>query len=216
MDENSFLLQHAPYLGILVLLILGTLGFPFPEDGILLLSGFLIAQGIMKPFPGLLIAYAGLITTDFLLYSVGKRYGRKLIEQKRFKPFILPVSLSRLEEKFEKWGSWLLLIGRLFWGLRTQILMAAGVMRMSRLKFLMTDGVSAFLTMTLWIGVGRWGGSHVKILKEEIIRIENIILVALAIMVPTAMFLRYYVRRKNRMAGHGSLDAQGTYKVITK
>jgi membrane protein DedA with SNARE-associated domain len=202
MDGNSLLLQHAPYLGIFVLLILGTLGFPFPEDGVLLLSGFLIAQSIMKPFPGLLIVYSGLITTDFLLYSVGKRYGRKLIEQKKFKHFILPVSFSRLEEKFEKWGIWLLLIGRLFWGLRTQILMAAGAMRMSRLKFLLVDGTSVFLTMTLWIGVGCWGGGHVKVLKEEIIKIENIILLALAIMAPMAMFLRYYMRRKNRMVGH--------------
>jgi len=92
MDENSLLLQHAPYLGIFILLILGTLGFPFPEDGILLLSGFLIAQSIMKPFPGLLIVYSGLVTTDFLLYSVGKRYGRKLIEQKKFKHFIYCLS----------------------------------------------------------------------------------------------------------------------------
>jgi membrane protein DedA with SNARE-associated domain len=47
-DENSLLIQHAPCLGIFLLLVLGTFGFPFPEDGILLWSGLLVAQNIMK------------------------------------------------------------------------------------------------------------------------------------------------------------------------
>ena len=87
MDENSLLMQQAPYLGIFLLLILGAFGLPFPEDGILLWSGLLVAQSIMKPLPGLLVVYIGLLTTDFLLYSIGKRYGRKLIEHRTFQNF---------------------------------------------------------------------------------------------------------------------------------
>jgi membrane protein DedA with SNARE-associated domain len=105
MDENSLLMQQSPYLGIFLLLILGAFGFPFPEDGILLWSGLLVAQNIMNPLPGLLVVYIGLLTTDFMLYSVGKRYGRKLIEHKTFRNFISPARLSQLEGKFEKWGN---------------------------------------------------------------------------------------------------------------
>jgi len=46
MLEATSLIQHFPYLGLFILLILGTLGLPFPEDGILILGGFLIAHSI--------------------------------------------------------------------------------------------------------------------------------------------------------------------------
>jgi membrane protein DedA with SNARE-associated domain len=198
MDENSLLMQHAPYLGIFLLLILGTFGFPFPEDAILLWSGLLIAQDVMKPLPGLLVVYIGLMATDFLLYSIGRRYGRKLIEHRTFQNFISPARLSLLEGKFEKWGNWVLLTGRLVWGLRAQVLMATGVMRMPWLKFLMTDAVSACLTMTLWVGIGCWGGSHIPVLREDIIRIQKIILIGLAVITPVAVLFRFY---KNRFVG---------------
>ena len=198
MDENRLLIQHAPYLGIFLLLILGAIGFPFPEDGILLWSGLLIAQSVMKPLPGLLVVYIGLLTTDFLLYSIGKKCGRKLIEHRTFQNFISAARLSQLEGKFKKWGNWVLLTGRLFWGLRAQVLMAAGVMRMSWPKFLMTDAVSACLTMTLWVGIGCWGGLHVPVLREDILRIQKIILVALAIITPVAILFGFY---KNRAVG---------------
>jgi membrane protein DedA with SNARE-associated domain len=198
MDENSLLIQQAPYVGIFLLLILGALGFPFPEDGILLWSALLVAQHVMNPLPGLLVVYVGLLTTDILLYSVGRRYGRKLIEHRTFRHFILPARLSHLEGKFEKWGNGVLLTGRLIWGLRAQVLMAAGVMRMPRLKFLMTDAVSACLTMILWVGIGCWGGGHISALREDIVRIQKIILVGLAVIAPVAMLFRLY---KNRFLG---------------
>ena len=196
MDENSLLMQHAPYLGIFLLLILGTFGFPFPEDGILLWSGLLVAQSVMIPL--LLVVYIGLLTTDFLLYSAGRQYGRKLIEHRTFRNFISPARLSQLEGKFEKWGNWVLLTGRIIWGVRAQVLMAAGVMRMPWPKFLMTDAVSACLTMILWVGIGCWGGSHIPVLREDIIRIQKIILVVLAIITPVAILFRFY---KNRIVG---------------
>jgi membrane protein DedA with SNARE-associated domain len=148
--------------------------------------------------PGLLVVYIGLLTTDFLLYWVGRRYGRKLIEQRTLLNVISPARLSHLEGKFEKWGNWVLLAGRLIWGVRAQVLMAAGVMRMPRPKFLMTDAVSAFLTMILWVGIGCWGGGHIPVLREDIIRTQKIILVGLAVITPIAVLFRFY---KNRFVG---------------
>ena len=198
MDENSLLIQQAPYVGIFLLLILGTFGFPFPEDAILLWSGLLVAQDVMKPLPGLLVVYIGLLTTDILLYSIGRQYGRKLIGHRTFRNFISPARISHLEGKFEKWGNWVLLTGRLIWGVRAQVLLAAGVMRMPRLKFLITDTVSACLTMILWVGIGCWGGGHIPALREDIIRIQKIILVGLAVLTPVAVLFRFY---KNRAFG---------------
>jgi len=76
MFEIGTLIEHFPYVGVFVLLILGGIGLPFPEDATLILSGFLIAHGLMKPLPAFLVIYPALIMTDFSLYWVGKKYGR--------------------------------------------------------------------------------------------------------------------------------------------
>jgi membrane protein DedA with SNARE-associated domain len=39
MSDISGIVEHFPYLGIFLLLILGDIGLPFPEDTTLILSG---------------------------------------------------------------------------------------------------------------------------------------------------------------------------------
>jgi membrane protein DedA with SNARE-associated domain len=48
MISISGITEHFPYLGIFTLLILGGIGFPFPEDATLILGGFLIVQDVTK------------------------------------------------------------------------------------------------------------------------------------------------------------------------
>ncbi len=110
MLEATTLINHFPYGGIFLLLILGEIGFPFPEDATLILSGFLTAHEVTKPLPAFFVVYSGLVITDFLLYSVGKKYGRSIVEHKRFHKIISPDRLSKLEKKSGNgvvwWSSW--------------------------------------------------------------------------------------------------------------
>ena len=69
MMDTPLLVQQFPYIGIFALLILGGIGLPFPEDATLLLSGILVAQEVIEPVHAILVIYAGLLLTDFVLYS---------------------------------------------------------------------------------------------------------------------------------------------------
>ena len=196
MFETIPFVEHFPYLCLFTLLILGTLGFPFPEDGILLLSGFLAAHDVIKPFPAFWVVYSGLLTTDFLLYLAGKKYGRKLVEHKRFQNILSTARLSKLEERFKRWGVLVVFFGRHLLGLRAQIFLVAGVMRMSWKKFLLVDGASALFTITLWGGLGYVGGNQIQALKRDIIKTEQIVMVILAILVGSWLLLRYLKKRR--------------------
>ena len=57
MLDISEVTDHLPYLGIFLLLILGGMGLPFPEDATLILSGFLVAHGAITPLPTFLSVY---------------------------------------------------------------------------------------------------------------------------------------------------------------
>ncbi|MEW6110282.1 MAG: DedA family protein, partial [Nitrospirota bacterium] len=153
------LIEHFPYTGLFLLLILGGIGFPFPEDTTLILCGFLISTHVVKPVPALLVIYSGLLIADLFLYFVGKKYGRKIITHKRFRKIVSPERLAALEDKFNKRGIFVVLFGRHLVGLRPQIFLVAGVMRMSALKFIMADAVSSIFTIALMAGAGYMGGN---------------------------------------------------------
>ncbi len=201
MFESIPFIEHFPYLGLFILLILGTLGLPFPEDGILLLSGFLNGHNVIRPLPTFLVVYSGLLMTDFLLYSVGRKYGRRLVEHKKFNKIITNDRLAKLEEKFQKCGALVVFFGRHLLGLRAQIFLVAGVLKMPWKKFLMVDGISASFTITLWGGLGYIGGNSVQALKKDITNIEQIVLVILAILIGSILLFRYFKKRRNILGG---------------
>jgi membrane protein DedA with SNARE-associated domain len=209
MVDTTALVDQFPYAGIFLLLILGGIGFPFPEDTTLILSGFLIAQGILKPLPAFLVVYPGLLITDFFLYWVGKKYGRMVVEHKRFRRLISPDRLSRLEEKFKKRDIWVILVGRHLLGLRAQIFLVAGVMRMSAIKFLVADAATVLLTIALMGGIGYAGGNSIQILKKDLTRVEHVAVVVIVILI-AGWFVFKYFKDKKKVEGErkgGNLES---------
>jgi len=194
MLEISELIKHFPYLGLFVLLVLGGIGLPFPEDATLILCGFLIAQDIVRAIPAIVIVYIGLLWADYFLYFVGRKYGRKIVTHKRFHRILSPERLLAIEDKFNKRGSLIILFGRHFLGLRAQLFIAAGVMKMPALKFILLDAFTSIFTMALMIGAGYLGGNSLQALKKDISRIEHIAVLVIVLLLVVYLF-RY---RKNK------------------
>ena len=192
MFDIAGMVDRFPYVGIFVLLILGEIGFPFPEDATLILSGFLTAHGVTKPLPAFSVLYLGLLITDFSLYLVGKKYGRSVVEHKRFHKIISSDRLSKLEVKFKKWGGLVVFLGRHVWGLRAQIFLVAGGMKMSAIKFLVADATSALFSIALWGGIGYLGGNSLQVLKKDVTSIEHIAVVVLVILLACGIFFWYF------------------------
>jgi membrane protein DedA with SNARE-associated domain len=177
------LINSFPYVWIFLTLILGGIGLPFPEGATLLLSGFLIAHGTIKLFPTFLVVFPLLLITDFFVFFVGKRYGRMLVQHKRFCKLISPEKLLKFEEKFRRRGAWVVLCGRHILGLRIPIFLTAGITRMSVTKFLIVDAATAFLTVALfWGGISFLGDDRIERLTTGATRIGHIAMVVFPIL----------------------------------
>jgi membrane protein DedA with SNARE-associated domain len=174
-----------------LLLILGGIGLPFPEDATLILCGILISTQVVRPIPALLTVYAGLLIADFTLHFIGKKYGRRIVSHRWFHKLISPERLSFLEEKFNQRGILFILLGRHLAGLRAQLFLVSGVMRMPNLKFLVADAVSSLFTMTLMVGAGYWGGNVLKFLKRGLVRMEHIAVLIILVSIVSYSFYRY-------------------------
>jgi membrane protein DedA with SNARE-associated domain len=196
MSEIPSLVDQFPYLGLYLLLVLGGIGFPFPEDTTLILCGFLWAHEVVRPLPALVVVYSGMLSADYFLYFVGRKYGRAVVKHKRFQKFISPERVALLEEKFRKRGTLVILIGRHILGLRAQLFLVAGIMRMSRLKFLSTDGLSAVITLCIMVGTGYIGGYSLQKIEKDISRIGYLAMFLLIVSLAVYFFLRYLKMRR--------------------
>lgn len=190
-------IENFPYLGMFVLLILGGVGLPFPEDATLIMCGLLISTQVVRPIPALLTVYAGLLIADLTLHFIGRKYGRQIVTHRRFRKIISPERLSYLEEKFNQRGVLFILMGRHFFGLRAQIFLVSGVMRMPSLKFLLADGFSSIFTIALMVGAGYLGGNSLGVLKRDLSRIEHIGILLLVTALIVYLLFRYFKSRTN-------------------
>lgn len=197
MHDPSILIEHFPYVGIFILLILGGIGLPFPEDATLILCGLLLSHNVIKPMPAFFIIYSGLLIADLLLYCFGRKYGRKIVAHKRFHRILSPERFSKIEEQFKRRGSLFILIGRHFIGLRAQVFLVAGVMRMSAFKFFIADAVSSIFTIAIMAGAGYAGGNSLQVIKKDISRIEHVAVLVLIILLVVYLFVRY-LKPKNK------------------
>lgn len=197
MSHISGLVEHFPYIGLFLLLVLGGVGFPLPEDTTLILCGFLISTEVVNPVYALFVVYSGILITDFGLYSVGKKYGRKIVTHRRFHKIISTERLLMLQDKFRRKGILFILVGRHIAGLRAQIFLTAGVMRMPAVKFLVADAVSSLFTIAIMVGAGYAGGHSLQVIKRDITRIEHIGIFLAVILLAVYMIFRYVRSGRN-------------------
>ena len=187
------IIHQFPYVGLFVLLVLGVIGFPFPEDAILILCGFLIASGVVKPAPALIVVASGMLMTDYFLYYVGRKYGRKVVAHRRFRKIISARREVSLEKIFRRWGVLAILLGRHLVGLRSQIFLVAGILRMPRARFVLADAASSIVTMTIMVGAGYWGGSTLDLIKKDMKEAQYALLILIAIIAVALLIWRIAV-----------------------
>lgn len=198
MDPYSLIAKFS-YIGLFTLLILGGFGVPFfPEDIILITCGMLISFDIIKPIPAIPIAYLGLVLSDSLLYYGGRRFGRKIITNKRFEKIISPHKFFLLEKKFLKHSTLIMLFGRLLIGFRVQVFLLAGITKVSFLKFLIIDTFGSAVVLTIMVSAGYIGGSFLENVKKGILYMEYgvAILAILVLILLIIYFSLKYISRK--------------------
>jgi membrane protein DedA with SNARE-associated domain len=189
----SSITGHFPYSGLFILLILGGIGFPFPEGVTLILCGLLISAKVIKPVYALVIVYFGVLIGDYFFYSFGRKYGRMLIRHRVFRKVLPLQRLEMLENKFNKWGILFILIGGRLIG---EIFLVAGILKMPPIRFLAIDVLSSLLSVAIWVGVGYVGGNTLQIIKQDIVRIEHITVFFIAAIVIYLFFRHIYWSRK--------------------
>jgi len=192
MSEVSFI-EHLPYLGLFVVLVLGGLGFPFPEGVSLMICGFLISSHVAEPLIIIPLALAGVLSGDMLSYIIGRRYGRAMLKHRMFKKIVSQRRLETFEEKFNKRGLVFIFFGGRF---ISGIFLVAGIMRMPRSRLLLCDALSAITGIVVWGGIGYMSAHSLEILRQDVTRIEHlVILIGVFILVVYLFYKKIFSKK---------------------
>lgn len=115
----------------------------FPGTAILIASGSLVSDGILKPLPIIIAGIVGAVLGDTVSFWLGERFGPVMRRTWPYRDH--PERLARGVRFFERFGGSSVFVGRFFGPLRAVVPLVAGMMRMAPLRFYVANVLSALV-----------------------------------------------------------------------
>jgi membrane protein DedA with SNARE-associated domain len=197
MPDFSQLLADWGYPAIFLVVVLGNIGLPVPEETVLAVAGYLVWSGRLQLVPVLLVAVFSAVAGDNLGYWLGRRYGRAAVE--RYARWLLTRGrLVVAERGIRRYGALAVCGARFIGGLRFLAGPLAGAVGLPFRSFFLGNLVGAVLFVPYAVGIGYaigYGlGPYVARLQHALGRIGRAVLLVGAILVVTVVGWRAAIR----------------------
>jgi membrane protein DedA with SNARE-associated domain len=198
----------AGYLGIFAAMVAETVFPPIPSEIVLPLAGFEVARGNLNFLATVLAATAGSLVGAWILFALGRYGGRPAVLRWRRVLRVGEADLERVERWFDKWGNWVVLLGRMIPLSRSIVSIPAGFTRMPLVRFSLLTALGSLIWNVLLAGAGYQLGSRWEEVTDVVGRYSDVAaaLVVAAVAVGIGWFWRW--RSKRRAGGSPELPAE--------
>ena len=180
------------YLGIFLLIFV----FPFPQEIVLPLAGFMAAQGKLTLVYIVMAGVMGSTVGALPWYYAGRYIGEKRLKaltRRRGKWIKLSADdVQKAKSWFDKYGSKAVLFSQAIPGIRTLIALPAGISRMNLVLFLLHLVFSAIAWQGLLVCAGYLLGNYHGLVNQYISSFTRIL-----VSVMVGVFIIWLVRREN-------------------
>ena len=183
------------YFGIFLVLVLGGLGLPVPEEAPIILAAVLSKKAAMSLPLAFGACLSGVIVGDFVVYFLGYFYGEKVLSLPLTRKFITKARETQIQGYFHRHGIKILILGRFAVGFRTAAYLTAGMLKLPPLRLFLTDLCAATFSTTLMFGLGYIFAAQIE---DGIKEAQHWVALALAVGLSTWLLLRFYKARKRR------------------
>jgi membrane protein DedA with SNARE-associated domain len=188
------LIAQLGYVGIALILILGGLGLPIPEEAPIILAAVLSRNGQLKSGPlAFASCLAGVLVGDLVVYFLGFVYGEKVLSLPVTRRLLTRQRESQIKGYFHRHGFKILVSGRFVPGFRTAAYLTAGILKLPPLKLFLTDLVAATLSTSLMFGLGYAFADQIQ---SGIREVQQWITLIVALGVASWLLYRYYEARR--------------------
>ncbi|MDM5315267.1 DedA family protein [Fictibacillus sp. b24] len=155
------IIHQYSYFGIFLLLALGIIGLPIPDEILLATVGYFIFAGDLAAVPAILSAFFGAITGITGSYYIGTSCGKPLLKKLGPKIGISEDKINKTQNFFLKYGKAALFFGYFMPGVRHLTAYFAGMYSLSLRQFALFaySGAIFWCSFFILIGyqlAGRW------------------------------------------------------------
>ncbi len=185
MSEVNGAVGHWGYLAICVFVILGNLGFPVPEESILLLAGYLIWHEKLRLSLVLLAGVLSAIAGDNIGFWIGRRFGQGAVERYGHWVLVTPARLQKARDLMSRYGSFGVFGARFVAGLRFLAGPLAGSAGLRPSVFFVANALGALIYVPAMVGAGYaigYGlGDYVRRVERVLGELEHMLLLVAAL-----------------------------------
>jgi membrane protein DedA with SNARE-associated domain len=180
------LIGHWGYTAIFLLIVLGNVGLPVPEETTLALAGYLVWRGQLRLSIILAIGIVSATAGDNLGYWIGRRYGKAAIERYSRRILVSPEHLQTVSRFVMTHGFLGVFAARFIPGLRFLAGPLAGAAGLPLLPFVVANTLGALLYVPYAVGIGYaigYGlGSYVERVRHVVGEVEYIMLAVVIVL----------------------------------
>lgn len=133
------------YPGIVLMMTLESSLLPFPSEVVMPFAGYLASQGRFHVLWAALAGTIGCNIGSTIIYFIGAKGGRALIDRHGHYVFLSKAKVDRVERYFKRWGGITIFIARIMPLLPVVISLPAGFARMAMWKFQLYTFAGCFL-----------------------------------------------------------------------
>jgi len=153
----AWVAEHG-YGALYLLLALGVVGLPIPDETLLVFTGYLIGRGTLHPVGAFAAAVAGAWTGISGSYLLGRTLGVGAVHRYGKYVHLTEARLATVHRWFDRIGHWMLFVGYYIAGVRHFTAVVAGMSRLGYPTFIAyawSGGavwVATFLTLGYFLG----------------------------------------------------------------
>lgn len=181
------------YGAIFLLLMLGIVGLPIPDETILVFCGYLIAQGRLRPLAGWMCAVAGSWCGISLSYTIGRTLGLGVVHKWGKYLHVSEERLNRVHQWFDRIGHWALFFGYYIAGVRHFSAIVAGTSRLAFPSFMAYAWSGGLLWVSTFLALGYYLGENWRQIAEAVH--HYIVYFSIALL---AIVVCYYLLRRRK------------------
>lgn len=152
------------YAGLFVLLVLGVVGLPIPDETLLVFSGYLISTGRFRPLFAFVAAFSGAVCGISTSYVLGRTLGHAAVERYGRFVHVTPERVERVHQWFKRFGEWLLTVGYFIPGVRHFTALVAGMSGLEFRVFALFAYLGAFVWVSSFLCLGYWFGENWRLI----------------------------------------------------
>jgi membrane protein DedA with SNARE-associated domain len=188
-----------PYLGVAAVFLVCGLGFPLPEEIVLVAAGYVCFKNWAALPPMITASAVAILAGDLFSFVLGRTFGPRLLRLRPLRVLINKRRLSTFDRWFRKRGDLVIFFARFVTGLRMVAYFTAGTMRMPYRRFITLDLIGIAVVVPLFIWLGYSCGNFIDEAIAGVQRAERGVLIAAGAAALLALLWFWLVSRRRRL-----------------